>query len=33
MSIALENPRTDAATLSVEDVRQFLYHEARCLDD
>jgi benzoate/toluate 1,2-dioxygenase beta subunit len=33
MSIALENPTADAATLSVEDVRQFLYHEARCLDD
>ena len=31
MSAILENPQT--ATLSVEDVRQFLYREARFLDD
>src|SRR5260370_14196313 len=33
MSIILENRRAEAATLSVEDVRQFLYREARFLDD
>src|SRR6266436_4236872 len=33
MSIMFENLRGEAATLSVEDVRQFLYREARFLDD
>src|SRR5580704_6439277 len=33
MSIMLETRRAEAATLSVEDVRQFLYREARFLDD
>src|SRR6201982_1835982 len=33
MSIIFENPGVEAATLSVEDVRQFLYREARLLDD
>ena len=33
MSITLDRPRADGATLTVEDVRQFLYREARCLDD
>ena len=33
MSIMFENLRAEAATLSVEDVRQFLYREARFLDD
>jgi 3-phenylpropionate/cinnamic acid dioxygenase small subunit len=33
MSIVLENRRAGTATLSVEDVRQFLYREARFLDD
>jgi benzoate/toluate 1,2-dioxygenase beta subunit len=33
MSIMLENRQAEAATLSVEDVRQFLYREARFLDD
>jgi benzoate/toluate 1,2-dioxygenase beta subunit len=32
MSIAIETPKA-AATLSIEDVRRFLYREARCLDD
>jgi hypothetical protein len=31
MSIMLDRPRTEASTLTVEDVRQFLYHEARFL--
>jgi len=33
MSITFENSRAEVATLSVEDVRQFLYREARFLDD
>jgi len=33
MSLALEKPRAETAMLSVEDVRQFLYREARFLDD
>jgi benzoate/toluate 1,2-dioxygenase beta subunit len=34
MSITLEaSPATDRKLLSAEDVRQFLYREARCLDD
>ena len=33
MSIMLKNPQAEAAALSVEDVRQFLYREARFLDD
>ena len=33
MSIMFENLRAEAATLSVEDARQFLYREARFLDD
>ena len=33
MSIILEKPQTEPATLSVEDVQQFLYREARFLDD
>ena len=34
MSITLEaSPATERKTLSIEDVRQFLYREARCLDD
>ncbi len=33
MSMMFENLRAEAATLSVEDVRQFLYREARFLDD
>ena len=34
MSITLEaSPATDRKLLSTEDVRQFLYREARCLDD
>ena len=33
MSMMFENLRAEAATLSVEDVRQFLYREARVLDD
>jgi benzoate/toluate 1,2-dioxygenase beta subunit len=33
MTIMTENPRTATAALSIEDVRQFLYREARCLDD
>ena len=32
-SIMFENLRAEAATLSVEDARQFLYREARFLDD
>jgi benzoate/toluate 1,2-dioxygenase beta subunit len=33
MSLTLENPRAEATTLSVEDARQFVYREARFLDD
>ena len=33
MSITLEKPQAVPATLSVEDVQQFLYREARFLDD
>ena len=33
MSIILEDRRAETAALSVEDVRQFLYREARFLDD
>jgi hypothetical protein len=33
MSIILEKPQTEPATLSVEEVQQFLYREARFLDD
>jgi benzoate/toluate 1,2-dioxygenase beta subunit len=33
MSIMLKKPRAEAATLSVEEARQFLYREARFLDD
>ena len=33
MSIVLENRRAETAALSVEDVRQFVYREARFLDD
>jgi benzoate/toluate 1,2-dioxygenase beta subunit len=33
MTIMTENPRTATASLSIEDVQQFLYREARCLDD
>jgi benzoate/toluate 1,2-dioxygenase subunit beta len=33
MSIMLNRTHAEAATLSVEDVRQFLYREARFLDD
>src|SRR5258708_20027021 len=33
MSIMFENLRAEAAALSVEDARQFLYREARFLDD
>jgi benzoate/toluate 1,2-dioxygenase beta subunit len=33
MAIMTENPRTATASLSIEDVQQFLYREARCLDD
>ena len=33
MSITLETPQAATAPLSVEDVRQFLYREARYLDD
>jgi benzoate/toluate 1,2-dioxygenase beta subunit len=33
MSIILEKPHAEPATLSVEDVQQFLYREARFLDD
>jgi benzoate/toluate 1,2-dioxygenase subunit beta len=33
VSIMFENLRAEAATLSVEDARQFLYREARFLDD
>src|SRR5437588_2890493 len=33
MSIILEKPQTEPATLSVEEVQQFLYWEARFLDD
>ena len=33
MSIMLKKSQAEAATLSVEDVRQFLYREARFLDD
>ena len=33
MSIILEKPQAEPATLSVEEVQQFLYREARFLDD
>jgi benzoate/toluate 1,2-dioxygenase beta subunit len=33
MAIMTETIRTASATLSLEDVRQFLHREARCLDD
>ena len=33
MSITLEHRRAETAGLSVEEVRQFLYREARFLDD
>ena len=33
MSMILEKPQAEPATLSVEDVQQFLYREARFLDD
>jgi benzoate/toluate 1,2-dioxygenase subunit beta len=33
MSITLENTEAATAPLSAEDVRRFLYREARCLDD
>jgi 3-phenylpropionate/cinnamic acid dioxygenase small subunit len=33
MSIMLKKSQAEAATLSVEEVRQFLYREARFLDD
>jgi benzoate/toluate 1,2-dioxygenase beta subunit len=33
MSLTLEKPRAEAITFSVEDARQFVYREARFLDD
>src|SRR5271168_5360320 len=33
MSIILKSPQTEAATFSIEEVREFLYREARFLDD
>jgi 3-phenylpropionate/cinnamic acid dioxygenase small subunit len=33
MSMMVDRPRAEASTLTVEDVRQFLYREARFLDD
>jgi benzoate/toluate 1,2-dioxygenase subunit beta len=33
MSLTLEKPLAEATTLSVEDARQFVYREARLLDD
>ena len=33
MSTVLKKPQTEPATLSVEEVQQFLYREARFLDD
>jgi benzoate/toluate 1,2-dioxygenase subunit beta len=33
MSTTLDRPHAEASTLTVEDLRQFLYREARFLDD